>query len=41
MYRVQADGLHFFQWYLKLYKFCEYVKFMAISGKFDILFITA
>ena len=37
IYREEAVGLKKFQLCLKNYDFCEYVKFRAISWKFDIL----
>ena len=40
-YRVEAVGLSIANYALKYYDFCEYVKFSAISWKFDILSITA
>ena len=41
IYRVKAFALKNYKLYLKNYDFCEYVKFGAISWKFDILSITA
>ena len=43
IYRVEAVGLKNsnYNLYLKNYDFCEDVKFGAISGKIDILSITA
>ena len=42
-YNVQGRSSWFekFKLYFKNYDFCEYVKFLAISWKFDILSITA
>ena len=39
MYREEAIGLKRYNY--TYYDFCEYVKFEAISWKFDILSITA
>ena len=36
-YRKEAIGSKKFQLYFKNYDFCEYVKFVTISLKFDIL----
>ena len=41
IYREEAVGLKSFQLCFENYNFCEYVKFGAISWKFDILSITA
>ena len=41
IYRVESVGLKTSNYTLKDYDFCEYVKFGAISWKFDILSITA
>ena len=41
IYREEAVGLKKFQLYFKNYNFYQYVKFGAISRKFDILSITA
>ena len=41
IYRVETVGLKSSNLYLKIYDFCEYVKFGAISFKIDILSKTA
>ena len=39
--RLESPGLKSYDYTLKIYDYCEYVKFGAISWKFDILSITA
>ena len=41
IYRDEAVGSKKLQTYFKNYDFCEYLKFRAISLKFNILSITA